>query len=125
MDASPTLLQSTPGKSYLHYTIFLLTFDDVNAPKFHLEQHTDAAQQAFSVVKIPTLQLALPAIEHLYTSWEKASKKSRYKSFVPALNAGMAKLNTYYKCSAESDAHIMAMGNVMHLIYLSFADLRA
>ena len=35
----------------------------------------------------------------------------------------MAKLNTYYERSAESDAHIMAMGNVTHLIYLSFADL--
>ena len=125
MDASPTLLQSTPGKSYLHYTIFLLTFDDVNVPKFRLEKHADAAQQAFSAAKIPTLQLALPAIEHLYASWEKASKKSRYKSFVPAPNAGMAKLNTYYERSAESDAHIMAMGNVMRLIYLSFADLCA
>jgi hypothetical protein len=64
------------------------------------------------VAKVPTLQLALPAIEQLYISWEKASSKSQYNSFVPVLNAGMAKLNTYYECSAESDAHIMAMGNV-------------
>jgi hypothetical protein len=73
-------------------------------------QHADSAQQAFSAAMIPTLQLALPAIERLYTSWEKASTKSRYEGFVPALNAGMAKLNTYYERSAESDAHIMAMG---------------
>ncbi|KAN0128809.1 hypothetical protein V8E53_013396, partial [Lactarius tabidus] len=71
--------------------------------------HTDCAQQAFSAAKVPTLQLALPVIEQLYTSWEKASSKLQYDSFVPVLNAGMAKLNTYYKCSAESDAHIMAM----------------
>ena len=67
-------------------------------------------QQAFSAAAIPTLQHALPAIEKLYASWEKASMKTRYESFVPALAAGMAKFNTYYQRSAESDAHIMAMG---------------
>ncbi|KAF8264314.1 hypothetical protein EI94DRAFT_1806014 [Lactarius quietus] len=72
-------------------------------------QHADSAQQAFSMAKILTLQLALPAIEQLLASWEKASMKSCYKSFVPALNAGMAKLNAYYKHSAVSDVQIMAM----------------
>ncbi|KAF8268060.1 hypothetical protein EI94DRAFT_1700527 [Lactarius quietus] len=75
----------------------------------NLLQHADSAQQAFSMAKILTLQLALPAIEQLLASWEKASMKSCYKSFVPALNAGMAKLNAYYKHSAESDVQIMAM----------------
>lgn len=73
-------------------------------------QHADSAQQAFSAASVPTLQLALPAIERLYTSWEKAAAKARYESFGPALSAGMAKLNTYYERSAASDAHIMAMG---------------
>jgi hypothetical protein len=110
VDTHPTLLQSTPGTSYFHYTP--IPTDDVNTPKSRLGQHADSVQQAFSAAKIPTLQLALPAIEELYMSWEKASMKSRYESFVPALNAGIAKLNTYYERSAESDAHIMAMGNV-------------
>ena len=70
---------------------------------------------------MPTLQNALPAIEKLYTSWEKASTKSRYQSFVPALNAGMTKLNTYYERSAESDAHIMAMGAYISILVLPFA----
>jgi hypothetical protein len=91
---------------------FVLTHDDIDTPKSQLDQHADSAQQAFSAAKVPTLQFALPAIEQLYASWEKASSKSRYDSFVLALNAGMAKLNTYYERSAESDAHIMAMGNV-------------
>jgi hypothetical protein len=77
---------------------------------FASRQHADSAQQAFSAAMIPTLQLALPAIEKLYVLWEKASTKSQYEGFVLALNAGMAKLNTYYERSAESDAHIMAMG---------------
>ena len=75
-----------------------------------LQQHADDAQQAFSAATIPTLQHALPALEKLYTSWDKAATKIRYRTFVPALTAGMAKLNTYYQRSAESDAHIMAMG---------------
>ena len=48
-------------------------------------------------------------------AWEKALSKLQYDSFVPALNAGMAKLNSYYECSAESDAHIMAMSTYSHL----------
>lgn len=66
---------------------------------------------------IPTLQHALPALEKLFLSWEKAAAKARYASFVPALKAGMAKLCTYYERSAESDAHIMAMGEVFYHIF--------
>ena len=68
------------------------------------------------------LQHALPALEKLYASWEKAASKSRYKSFTPALTAGMEKLDGYYQCSAELDAHIMAMGNVSFLICFIFAN---
>jgi hypothetical protein len=46
----------------------------------------------------------------MHASWEKAASKTCYKSFVPALSAGMAKLDEYYQWSAESDTHIMAMG---------------
>jgi hypothetical protein len=59
---------------------------------------------------MPTLHDALPTLEKLYAAWEKASTKTRYSPFVRALSAGMVKLNTYYQRSAESDAHIMAMG---------------
>ena len=73
-------------------------------------QHANDSQQAFSSSSDPSLQNALPALERLYTAWKKASKKSRYASFVPALEAGMQKLDQYYNRSAQSDAHIMAMG---------------
>jgi hypothetical protein len=66
----------------------------------------------FSAATVPMLQLALPALEKLYASWEKAASKDRYKLFVPALAAVMAKLDTYYQQSAELEAHIMAMGNI-------------
>jgi hypothetical protein len=52
----------------------------------------------------------LPTIEKLYLTWERASAKLRYNIFVPAITAAMDKLNKYYRLSAESDAHIMAMG---------------
>ena len=62
------------------------------------------------------LQHALPALEKLHTSWEKAAAKTRYEAFVPALTAGMEKLDKYYQRSAESDAHIMAMGAVHFIV---------
>jgi hypothetical protein len=48
----------------------------------------------------------------MHVSWEKAAAKPLYKSFVPALSAGMAKLDEYYQWSAESDVHILAMGTL-------------
>lgn len=88
-------------------------YHDINAPLIGIwRQHADDAQQAFSAALVPTLQHALPALEKLYASWEKAAAKPRYRSFIPSLKAGMAKLDTYYQRSAESDAHIMAMGDI-------------
>jgi hypothetical protein len=55
-------------------------------------------------------------------SWEKAAAKPRYEIFKPALTAGMDKLDMYYQRSAESDAHIMAMGKVVPFIISFFAD---
>ena len=73
-------------------------------------QHADNAQWAFSSASTPTLHNTLPTLEKLHVAWQKASNKDRYSGFVQALEAGMIKLNNYYKRSAESDAHIMAMG---------------
>ena len=73
-------------------------------------QHADRAQQAFSAAARPSLHRALPAIEMMYAQWDKTSSKPRYHSFVPALQAGMGKLNEYYQRTAASDAHIIAMG---------------
>ncbi|KAF9544164.1 hypothetical protein CPC08DRAFT_417874 [Agrocybe pediades] len=72
-------------------------------------QHAEDAQQAFSADSAPTLYNALPAIEKMYAAWEKSLGKAKYKPFIPALEAGMAKLDEYYQKTAESGAHIMAM----------------
>jgi hypothetical protein len=74
-----------------------------------LLQHADNAQHAFSTTSMPTLHDALPALEKLYAEWEKASKKPRYKAFVPALTAGLEKLE-YHQLMSTSDAHLMVMG---------------
>jgi len=71
--------------------------------------HADKAQQAFLSVQTPTLFNAIPAIETLHAAWASQAKKIKYKSFKDALNAAMAKLNEYYKKTADSDAHILAM----------------
>lgn len=73
-------------------------------------QHADNAQHTFLTASRPTLYTVLPALEKLYIGWEKASKKPRYKAFVPALTAGLAKLDECYQRTGTSDAHIMAMG---------------
>lgn len=75
-----------------------------------MSQHADDAQQAFSSDATPSLHTALPAIEEMYAKWEQASQKGRYKPFTDALVAAMDKLNEYYQRTAESDAHIVAMG---------------
>jgi hypothetical protein len=83
-------------------------------------QYANDAQQAFSSVSAPSLQNALPALERLHAAWEKASNKSRYTPFIPALEAGMQKLNQYYQRSAQSDAHIMAMGKISILTCVAY-----
>jgi hypothetical protein len=80
------------------------------------KQYANNTQQAFSAESTPTLQHALPSLEKMHTSWEKATAKPHYKSFVPALSAGMAKLDEYYQWSAESDAHILANGYPIFII---------
>jgi hypothetical protein len=82
-----------------------------------VSQHADDAQQAFSSGSRPSLHNALPAIETLYAAWQNASTKPRYAPFVPALEAAMAKLDEYYKRTAESDAHIIAMGLHFHIYF--------
>jgi len=73
-------------------------------------QHTDRAQQAFLAAACPSLYWALPTIETMYAQWDKASSKPWYHFFIPALQAGMEKLDEYYQRTATSDAHIIAMG---------------
>ena len=71
----------------------------------------------FSSASTPSLHNVLLALERLHAVWEKASSKSWYLSFVPALNVGMAKLNQYYGHSSKLDAHILAMGTFPSLPY--------
>jgi len=60
-------------------------------------------------VQTPTLFNAIPAIETLHAAWASRAERVKYRSFKDALDAAMAKLNEYYKKTAESDAHILAM----------------
>ncbi|PPQ81719.1 hypothetical protein CVT26_007781 [Gymnopilus dilepis] len=75
----------------------------------NLLEHADSAQHAFSAATCPTLHNALPAIEKLYSEWEKASNKPRYALFKDTLKAAMEKVNEYYVKTSASDAHIICM----------------
>ncbi|KAG6882036.1 hypothetical protein C0992_012912, partial [Termitomyces sp. T32_za158] len=81
------------------------------------ERHADKAQQSFSSAQLPTLFNAIPAIEILYSAWNTRATKKKYELFTPALNAATRKLNEYYEKTADSNAHIIAMGNVLSPIF--------
>jgi hypothetical protein len=89
----------------LSVRMFLLLFNRCSLET----QHADKAQQAFSSEQTPTLFNAVPALETLHAAWTSRAKKFKYQAFMDALNAAAAKLNKYYKKTAESDAHILAM----------------
>ena len=55
----------------------------------------------------------------MYSAWKKASEKPWYSVFKPALEAAMAKLDEYYQRTAESDAHIIAMGMFFFELWLT------
>ncbi|KAF8810030.1 hypothetical protein BYT27DRAFT_7092899, partial [Phlegmacium glaucopus] len=69
----------------------------------------EKAQQAFSSSTVPMLCNAVPALEKLYTTWEKQQEQPEAAPFQDAIDAAMEKINQYYEKTAESDAHIMAM----------------
>ena len=107
-----SILQHSPGK-------YITT--DLNITDVRHIQHANDSQQAFSSLSDPSLQNALPALERLHVVWKKASNKSHYTLFVPALKAGMQKLDQYYKHSAESNAHIMAMGKLTIIAWIVYS----
>ncbi|KAF8232595.1 hypothetical protein L208DRAFT_1271336 [Tricholoma matsutake] len=71
--------------------------------------HADNAQQAFSSDRGTTLHLALPALEALHKAWTKRVTHSKYRDFVPMLEAGLAKIEEYYDHTADSDAYTFGM----------------
>ena len=114
MDASLFILQPYPSK----FSLLSFMYSNTNYMTWVLLQHTDDAQWAFSLASTPTFHNALPTLEKLHAARQKASDKHHYSHFVWALEAGMAKLDTYYRHSAESDVHIMAMGKILWAIIL-------
>lgn len=73
------------------------------------KQHADNAQHAFSSDKAPTLHLALPALEAIHKAWTTRQTREKYKDFLPALKAGLTKIEEYYDRTSDSDAYTFAM----------------
>ena len=75
----------------------------------HVTQHTDNAQHAFSPDHGTALHLALPALEGLHKAWSRRLMRAKYRHFVPALKAGLGKIEEYYERNPDSDASIFPM----------------
>ena len=74
-------------------------------------------QQAFSSDKVPTLHLAIPALEALYRAWSAHVDRLKYEPFAPALRAACEKIDEYYEKTTASPAYIMLMSmSIPHLI---------
>ncbi|KAN0105734.1 hypothetical protein V8E52_010746 [Russula decolorans] len=71
--------------------------------------HADNAQHAFSSDQAPSLHLALPALEALHKAWSSRRDRVKYRAFVTALDAGLAKIAEYYDRTAQSNAYTFAM----------------
>jgi len=56
-----------------------------------------------------TIHRAIPALEALYKAWSSRAERTKYKRFVPALEAACAKIDEYYEKTTESPVYIMAM----------------
>jgi hypothetical protein len=64
----------------------------------------------------------LPALEALHKAWTKRAARSKYCDFVPALEAGLAKIEEYYDRTADSDAYTFAMCEITFLSCFVMAD---
>jgi hypothetical protein len=64
----------------------------------------------------------LPALEALHKPWTKRAERIKYFDFVPALNAGLAKIVEYYDRTADSDAYTFAMCSITSLCPLKNSD---
>ncbi|KAF8470959.1 hypothetical protein DFH94DRAFT_811464 [Russula ochroleuca] len=74
-----------------------------------LLSHADNAQQAFSSENVPTLNLAIPALEALHKAWSTRAERPPNRPFAPALHATCNKIDEYYKKTTESPVYIMSM----------------
>lgn len=64
----------------------------------------------------------LPAIEALHAAWSSRVSKPKYSVFIASLTAGAEMLDKYYKKTADSDAHILAMCTLTYSIPLMLYD---
>jgi hypothetical protein len=92
-------------------------------PLTNCKQHADNAQHAFSSDQAVTLHLALPALEALHKAWTNRLTREKYKDFLPALQAGLAKIEECYDRTADSDTYTFAMRCVVPLLSVPYCHL--
>ncbi|KAJ7817712.1 hypothetical protein B0H14DRAFT_2601876 [Mycena olivaceomarginata] len=69
----------------------------------------EQTQHRFSSDLKSMLQLALPALESLHTSWTQLAADPRYTHFVLAIEEALEKVDEYYQKTSNSDAYTFAM----------------
>jgi len=85
-----------------------------------MKQHADNAQHAFSSDIAATLHLALPALEALHKAWTTQLACDKYQDFLPALQAGLTKVEEYYDQTSDSDTYTFAMHCMTLLVIPSY-----
>ncbi|KAG6895056.1 hypothetical protein C0992_003343 [Termitomyces sp. T32_za158] len=73
------------------------------------KDHANNAQQAFLSDQVPTLHLAIPALEALHRAWSSHASRIKYTVFSTSLQAACQKIDDYYEKTTNSPAYIMAM----------------
>ncbi|OBZ74813.1 hypothetical protein A0H81_05682, partial [Grifola frondosa] len=74
-----------------------------------LLRHANNVQQGFSSDQLPSLHLAIPALEALHKAWSSRAECEKYQVFSSALHIGVAKIEEYYNKTECSDAYIVSM----------------
>ncbi|OBZ65234.1 putative AC transposase [Grifola frondosa] len=71
--------------------------------------HADNVQQSFSSDQVPSLHLAIPTLEALHKAWSSRAERNKYRAFSLALHVAVAKIETYYNKTEDSDAYVVSM----------------
>jgi len=73
------------------------------------KQHADNAQHAFPSGYGTTVHIALPAIEALHKAWSTRLMREKYQVLVPAMAAGLDKIEECYDRNSDADVYTFAM----------------
>jgi hypothetical protein len=109
-----------PSRSVKHILWMVFTFgshdwERINDTHVVISDANDM-QQIFSSEQHPTLWRAIPALEHLQTTWEKKQDMPQYVLYLGVIQKGLDKIGKYYRKFDDKPVYVLALGMCPHLI---------